>query len=274
MDTRNEVRNGSINEDSNNIFGTLTSNHALLERFQTTLQAHLSRICNQLEGEINNIESGIETLNSEREGIGANLYDLQREIEKQNDLIDSINQSNKEKFEKRIKDEDENRQIDSALKTLEKQYDEYRSVYCEKKTELRNVLLLERNVLNWHDEMQSEIEISKRMVSKDRQDKHSMTIDKSRMDLLLLNLELELHKRESENNELNGQIKIQMDVLQSLSSSLSDANTDLDIIQSEQKRLFSSWNDVVHAVENRDKVIARTKQQLRFVNQNRQILVL
>lgn len=265
MDVRSETNNVasvSVCSNQDDMFETMTANHPLMVKFQEVLQSHLLRVHDELQEEVNDIESKVNILNNDREEFGANLYDLHHEIEKQKDSLDCYNENIKEKFELRLKDEDKNKQFDTDLKAAKRQYFECQKVYEEKLMELRKVRTLEQNVMKWRNEMHSEIEVSKRMVSKDKQNKQLITMEKHHMDLLLLNLEMEVLKRETENRRLNEEIQSQREILQTLNSNLTDANSDLDIIQSEQKKLFNSWNDVVHAIETRDKIIAKTTQEL------------
>lgn len=254
MDAETEVQDAA--------FASMPADHPLMLKFQATLQAHLLRLSEQLQQEIADIDHATERLNGEREEVGASLYDFQREVERQKDAIDAYNESIKERFEARLRDEQRSRELKVEMRALQSQFDDCQSALRDKLTEARKIRSLEQSVERWHEEMQSEIEVSKRVLSKDKQDKRQKTVEKRQMDLLLLNLEADVLKSQAENHRLADQIQVQRDILANLNASITDANADLDIIQGEQKRLIGSWNDVVLAIKNRDKVAAKAMQEL------------
>lgn len=83
--------------------------------------------------------------------------------------------------------------------------------------------------------------VSKRVVSKDKQEQEKLRQwdEKRKMDLVLLNLEMEVQRREAETARLNEQIVEQQN------TSLTEASTDLTAIECEHKQLLSSCNDVI-----------------------------
>lgn len=262
MDAEKNCGTAAMDAERTGTCTTMTADHPLMSKFQTALKAHLLRIHDQLEREIDDFDHGIAGLETEREEIGANLYDLQREIERQKDSLDAYNHRIREKFEKRVHDEEQNRSLRSDLRSLQRQFNEAQDVYGERVSELRKIRSIEQNVAKWHDEMRAEIELSKRVVSKDKQDKQQKANAMRQMDLLLLNLESEVFKFGDKNRRLTDHIQHQKDILERLNESLADANTELDMMRADHKQLLSSWNGVVRLIENRDKVLGQTMQKL------------
>lgn len=252
-----------IEMDSNIISqNAIIGDHPILNKFQKTLQEHLCRINEQLEKETAEIDSQIHIINENREEIGSNLYDLQHEIDRQKDQIDSYNNSISDIFEKRIKCEEETRQAKQELKTLQKNHENAKSIYKSRMTALNKLQMIEQKIDKWQQDMQNELKVSKLVLSKDKQEKDRICKEKRQVDFFLLNLEMEVKHREIESNEILMQIKDNEKQIELLNCQITDSNTDLDALQSENRRLISSWNDVIQAILNRDKLLARTNESL------------
>lgn len=240
----------------------IIADNPLLDKFQKTLRDHLYRINEQLEKETSEIDSKIHILNGEREEIGSNLYDLQEEIERQKNDIDSLNNSISDIFEKRIKYEEETRQSKHELNKIEENHKNAKQMHKERLAALNKLQLIERKIDKWQQEMQHDLKVSKLILNKDKQEKDRICKEKRQVDFLLLNLEMEVLRREVESNEILEQIKANEQQMNDLNCKLADANIDLDALQCENRRLISSWNEVIQAISNRDKLLARTNDDL------------
>lgn len=241
---------------------TLPADHPLLAKFQAALHAHLTKVTTELKAEIADIDHNLQELNGQREEIGANLYDLQYEIDRQKETLDSYNSRINEAFEKRIRCEEANRTIQNELKSLKRKHSEAQVEHNERVAEMRKLQALELSVKKWYQEMRDEVGVSKRVVSKDKQEKLRQSEEKRKMDLLLLNLEMEVQRREAESTRLSEQIKERQRAIDELNTSVTESSTDLEALETEHKRLVNSCNDVIRAIENRDKALAKTMEKL------------
>lgn len=242
---------------------TLPADHPLLAKFQSTLRAHLIKVTAELEEEIADLDHNMNELNGQREEIGANLYDLQYEIDRQKETLDSYNNRINGAFEKRVQNEEASRTVQNEFKSLKRKHSEAQNEYSERVAEMRKLQALEMSVKKWHQEMHDEVEVSKRVVSKDKQEKLRQSEEKRKMDLMLLNLEMEVQRREAEWNRVNEQIQERQKIIEQLNTSLTESRTDLSALESEHKRLVSSCNDVIRAIENRDKVLMKATEKLK-----------
>lgn len=262
----NSLDNSFVPEESKemaDIPNAIVADHPLLDRFQKALFDHLTRVVSQVENEITEIDGKTNELNEQREEIGSHLYDLQHEIERQKDILDLQNTRIAETFEKRTKCENENRKFKQELKKEQENLRNLKRMHSDRMVELNKLQLVEQNVSKWQQEMQNDIKVSKRMLSKDKQSKKRITEEKQQMDLLLLNLEMEVRHREEESTLVLSQIQEQEKQLEVMKMKMANANADLDALQGEHRRLINSWNDVIYAISNRDKLLARTNEKLK-----------
>lgn len=240
----------------------IVADHPLLEKFQITLKEHLSRINEQLIKENGEIDNQIQILNDEREEIGSNLYDVQQKIDRQNDELDSYNKRISNIFEKRLKYEEDTRQSNLELKLLHNFHRDAQRVYADRMAELKKLQSLEQTIDKWQKEMEHNLKVSKLVLSKDKQEKDRISKQKREMDFLLLNIEMEVMKCEMRSEQILKELKENEQQIEVLNAKRIDSNADLDALQTDNRRLFSSWNEVIHAISNRDKLLAKTNEEL------------
>lgn len=241
---------------------TILADHPLLEKFQVTLKEHLCRINDQLNEENTEIDNQIKILNDEREEIGSNLYDKQQKIDRQKDELDSYNNRITEISEKRIKCEEDERQSKLELKSLLNVHRDAERGYADRMAELRKFQTLEQIIEKWQEEMEHDLKVSKLVLGKDKQEKDRISKEKREMDFLLLNIEMEAMKCEMSAQQISKEIEENERHVNILNGQIISANADLDALQTDNRRLISSWNEVIHAISNRDKLLAKTNDEL------------
>lgn len=241
---------------------SIPADHPLLEKFQKTLKEYLLRTTAQLKEETDEIDGKIAELNEERIEIGSNLYDLQQEIDRQKDEIDEYNNRISDLFERRTKCEADNREANEELKILQESSQNAKRLQSERLSALDKLQMVERNIDKWQQEMEHEFKVSKLMLSKDKKEKERVCKEKRQMDLLLLNLEMEVRRRETESQAILDEIKDKEQQIAFLNGKLAGTNADLDILNNDNRRLITSWNEVILAISKRDKTLAKTNEDL------------
>lgn len=238
------------------------TDNPMLEKFQTALRKHLLRVKNELETEISGLDHSIRELETEREEVGSTLYDLQREIENQNVVLDNYTNQIRDAYESRIDHERNARHLKKECEALNKDYKNAKRLHEQRLVELDNLQLLQNNITKWKEEMRDELETSKRIVGKNAQDKLVKSDQQKKMNFILFKLDAEVREREEELRAIKAQISEQNSNMETLNRTLADANIDLDALKSEQKHLYSSWNEVIIATQARDKTLANAKDSL------------
>ncbi|XP_063706371.1 coiled-coil domain-containing protein 40 [Culicoides brevitarsis] len=244
----------------------------LFDRFQKTLKEHLLKVQAQLQAEIDDLDNQITESDRQREELGAELYDMQAKVDKQREQIHKATMEIQKTSEERKKREDNIVILKRDFRQKSENYKESTRIYNEMLMELDNLQALENEISKWHKEVKDEIKVSKRMVSKDAQDKKKLAEEKRKTDFFLMNLEQDIARREKELSNINVQIKEQDVIINDLKRSIADANADLEIIQNEQKRLHQSWNEVIVAITQRDKVLAKHKEELQKEHEAQKVL--
>lgn len=240
----------------------IIADHPLLDKFQITLKEHLTRINEQLLKENAEIDNQIQILNDERENIGSTLYDLLQKIDNQKEELDLYNKQISEIFEKRIKCEEDTRQSQTELKLLHNFHRDAKRVYAERVAELKKLQTLEQTIDKWQTEMEHNLKVSKTVLNKDKQEKDRISKEKREIDFLLLNIEMEVMKCESKSDQLLQHVQENERQVELLNAQIIDSNADLDAVQTDNRRLISSWNEVIHNISKRDDLLAKTNDEL------------
>ncbi|KAH8245656.1 hypothetical protein KR038_010818 [Drosophila bunnanda] len=241
----------------------LPPNHPLLGKFQSSLKDLLLRTKRELEYEIAEIKYQVKLKEQRREEEGLALYDMQQQMGIQEEQIKEISviiekhlqyrhgeefcvNSLKEEYEKRLK----------LTKTK-------KSLYHEQMVELEDLQSLSSNIKKWAYDVEDEIKNAKRIVSRDAQLQKQLSREKRKSDILFYRLDMEVKKRETELNSINEEETTMKDVVNILNMSISDANIDLEVLQSEHKRLTQAWSEVIIAIQLRDNILFQVQDTMR-----------
>uniref|UniRef100_A0AAG5DSF2 Cohesin-subunit n=1 Tax=Anopheles atroparvus TaxID=41427 RepID=A0AAG5DSF2_ANOAO len=266
------VQVDAFNDSITDRVGVLETDHPLLERFQAALKAHLLKVKDQLEEEVAELNHRLEQNEKESEEVGAELYDLQEEIENQKELLEIYG---KEILELSARRKEEEKQAAQYRKEYEEQMvtmKEFRKIHNEHLMELENLTVLESEFAKWAQEIKDEIAVAKRVASKDAKDRLIAAEEKRQSDLLVFNLGAEVKRKELELAAIEDQIKEQDEKRETISRSLADANSDLEALQHDHKRLSQAWGEVIVAIEQRDRVLVKTKDELESIYEEHKVI--
>lgn len=145
-----------------------------------------------------------------------------------------------------------------ALKELQKKILNELQVEKSKEKELirklENLSNLEASFIEWEKEINKELTISKRVSEKDAIMRKELIQQKQRNDYLLFKIMNEVHKIEDEIRYLDDQLQLKDKEKIVAAQTLADANTDLEVVQKDQKILLSTWNSVLVCISQRDNI--------------------
>ncbi|ETN65033.1 cohesin-subunit [Anopheles darlingi] len=266
------IQADAFNESITDRVGVLETDHPLLERFQSALKAHLLKVKHELEEEVAELNHRLEQNEKESEEVGAELYDLQEEIDNQKELLEIYG---KEILELSTQRQEEEKQAAKYRKEYEEQMatlKDFKKIHREHQMELENLTVLESEFAKWAQEIKDEIAVAKRVASKDAKDNLIAAEEKRQVDLLVFNLSTEVKRKEKELEAIDEQIKEQDEQRETIGRSLADANSDLEALQHEHKRLFQAWGEVIVAIQQRDRVLAKTKEDLDAIYEEHKVI--
>ncbi|ALC39178.1 l-2-41Ab [Drosophila busckii] len=244
------------------LMGILPPDHPLLRKFQQSLKEHLLRTKNKLQNEITDIKYQVKVKEELREEQGLALYDMQNKISFQEQQIKEISTQIDEHIDKRQKEE-------TVVAQLKKEYDEkikftrtQKTLYHNRMMELEDLQSLRSNIKKWAYDVEDEVKNAKRIVSRDAQLQKQLSEEKRKSDIMYYRLDMEVKKKEAELQSIcDDEISIK-DVVNVLNMSIADANTDLEALQNEHKRLIQAWSEVIIAIQLRDKILFQVQDNI------------
>ncbi|XP_067621572.1 coiled-coil domain-containing protein 40 [Eurosta solidaginis] len=159
--------------------------------------------------------------------------------------------------------------MEGVVAQLKQEYEECAQVnkeqkqkYNQRMVELENMNTLEGHIRHWADEVEDEVKNAKRTVSRETQLQKQLSEDKKKSDMLFYHLDMEVKKKEREIEIVRSEVLEMRSITDVLKTSLNDANTDLEVLQTEHKRLTQAWSDVIVAIQHRDKILYQTQQAM------------
>uniref|UniRef100_A0A034VR35 Coiled-coil domain-containing protein 40 n=1 Tax=Bactrocera dorsalis TaxID=27457 RepID=A0A034VR35_BACDO len=240
----------------------LPPDHPLLQKFQANLKDYLLRTKEQLKNEIAEIKYQLKLKEAAREEQGAKLYDLQQGINRQNEQLEDYVQQIQTNMQKRVEMESEVTQLKAEYEQRLQTKKEQKQKYNKRMVELENMNTLEGHIRNWADEVKDEVKNAKRIVHRDTQLQKQLSEDKKKSDMLFYHLDVEVKRKEHEVELVRSELQDMRDITDVLKTSINDANTDLEVLQTEHKRLTQAWSEVIVAIQHRDKILYQAQQSM------------
>jgi len=256
-----EINPGSSPEPEQ--LALLPPNHPLLRKFQDSLEGHLLRTKNDIKNEIAEMKYQVKLKEQRRQEQGLALYDMQQKMGFQEEQINEISAV----IERHLK----NRQIEEFNSiTLKKEYEEkiklaksQKALYHERMAELEDLQSLGSNIKKWVYNVEDEVKNAKRIVSRDAQLQNQLSQEKVKSDILFYRLGMEVKKREKELDFICKEGDAMKEVVYILNMSIANANTDLEALQNEHKRLTQAWSEVIIAIQLRDNILFQVQDTIR-----------
>ncbi|XP_068149439.1 LOW QUALITY PROTEIN: coiled-coil domain-containing protein 40 [Drosophila tropicalis] len=249
----------------------LSANHPLLLKFQNSLKKHLLRTKEKLENEISELKYQVKAKEYRREAQGLALYDMQQKMSFQDDQIREIYAEMEQHICKRqseeIKVEEIKKECEEKIKLTKLQ----KASYQKGMFQLEDLQSLGSNIKKWAYDVEDDVKNAKRIVSRDAQLQKKLSESKRKSDLLFYRLDMEVKKRDDELQSI-GEEEISMkEILNVLNMSIVDANTDLEALQNEHRRLTQAWSEVIVAIQLRDRIMAQVQNSIRSQMESRKL---
>ncbi|KAL9925049.1 lethal (2) 41Ab [Glossina fuscipes fuscipes] len=249
-------------ESDESMLALLPPDHPLLARFQKALKEYLLRTKEQLITEIADINSRTKEKEQLLEEQGVTLYDLQQEIQRQNEQLEEFALQIDEHVTQRHKEEESVAKLKAEYEEKAELTKAQKTLYNRRMVELEHVQELEINVRKWVDDVEDEVKNAKAVVSRDAQLQKQLSEEKRKSDLLFYHLDLEVKRSEKELEMVQNDVKDMEEANNVLKQSVSAANADLEILENEHKHLTQAWSEVIVAIAQRDRIFNEANECL------------
>ncbi|XP_039227778.1 coiled-coil domain-containing protein 40 isoform X2 [Drosophila yakuba] len=241
----------------------LPPNHPLLSKFQDCLRGHLIRTKLDIANEIANIKHHVKLKEQRREEQGLTLYDMQQKMKFQEKQIMELSAVIEKHLKNRQDEEFNTKTLKAVNEEKIKLTKSQKTLYHERMAELEDMQSLGSNIKKWACTVEDEVKNAKRIVSRDSQLQDQLSQEKRKSDILFYRLDIEIKKRENELQSICKEEATMKEVINILNMSIANANTDLEVLQNEHKRLTQAWNEVIIAIQLRDKILFQVQNASR-----------
>ncbi|RZC34989.1 coiled-coil domain-containing protein 40, partial [Asbolus verrucosus] len=234
----------------------LDPDNPLLEKFQKALKEHLLRQIDHLKEEIFEYDTGIKKNNAQREELGVLVYETQQIVEKQQTVLNTYISKVETTTAARQELENVLAEKKEVYKQERDKFFEAEAQELELRNEIESVNLLIHQMSRWEDNLESDITVRKRMHEKTRKDKWRLLDEKRMQDALIYKLMTRIWHLERELNKMDVQMKVKEEEREELAQTVALGNTNIEAMEAEYRCLMHSWNSVIIAIGNRDKVLS------------------
>ncbi|XP_017115504.1 coiled-coil domain-containing protein 186-like [Drosophila elegans] len=241
----------------------LTPNHHLLRKFQKSLKEHLLRSKRDIENEIAEVKYQVKLKEQRREEQGLALYEMQQKMEFQEEQIQDLSKVMEKHFKNRQVEEINGNALKNEFAEKIKLTKSQKTLYHARMAELEDIQSLGSNIKKWAYEVEDEVKNAKRVVSRDAQLQNQLSQEKRKSDILFYRLDMEVKKREAELLSICQEEAAMSEVVNILNMSIANANTDLEVLQNEHKRLTHAWSEVIIAIKLRDNILFQVQDTMR-----------
>ncbi|XP_045477303.1 coiled-coil domain-containing protein 40 [Harmonia axyridis] len=261
-----ELREKEVNE-------ILAPDHPALERFQKALKEHLLKQIERLNEEILELETDTKTKNAEKEEIGVEAYEIQQMVCKKQKIleeyVDNVKNATAAREEVELELKEYREKFKKETELLMKTQKEEK----ELRNEVETTNLLFHQTANWEKDVESDITISKRMTEKTIKDQMRLINEKRRQDMILYKLQSEVWKLETDLENTDMKLEVKERQREELAQAVAEGNTTIEALDSDYRCLMHSWNSVVIAISNRDRVLHCVNEELKKYNEEQKNII-
>jgi DNA repair exonuclease SbcCD ATPase subunit len=240
----------------------LDPDNPLLDRFQKALKEHLLRQINHLKDDIYEYECGTKKSNAKRDELGIFIYEQQQILQKQQKTLDQYIDKLQTTTAAREELQNVLTERREAYKNERQRFFDAESQERELRNEVEGTNLLVQQMSQWEDNLESDITVKKRIYEKSRKDKMKLLEEKRMQDALIYKLMTKIWEVERELERMDVQMKVKEEEREELAQTVALGNTNIEAMESEYRCLLHSWNSVIIAIGNRDKVLTCLNKEL------------
>ncbi|KAL1505242.1 hypothetical protein ABEB36_004849 [Hypothenemus hampei] len=233
----------------------LDPDHPLLKQFQEALKEHYLYQINRLKNDIFECETDAKKKNEEGEQLGVQAYELQQTICRQQktfeELISDVQTITAARQEQQLKLQEEkakHKEATEKMIAMEK-------ANLDLQNEINSVNLLIDQVSQWESKIESNLVVNLRIAEKTRKDRDKLSEEKRKQDAHIYKIMCTIWELEAQIETMNMQLNVKETEMEELEQTVALGNTNLEALQAEYRCLMHSWNSVVVAIGNRDRIV-------------------
>ncbi|XP_032234443.2 coiled-coil domain-containing protein 40 [Nematostella vectensis] len=250
----------------------LDPDHPLMLRFQAAYKAHLIKQEEKVNLELRELSEDLKNKKREREELGVKLYGVQQELARQQMLLEKEHDKYNEEKQQANQSEMALSEVKDMHKKVIDDLNHNRKKARELRTEVENIAARLHYMEEAKEDVRSDISVMRRAAEKADTEVNKAESEKKKQDLLVDRLTLTVDHLREEINMYEAQCIAQLEETKAAKKALSEAITEIEALQLEQKQLLQQWNSSLIGMRRRDEAYAAMQDALNLQRQRIQAI--
>lgn len=239
--------------------------HPLMERAQQALINQLKKEEAEIVDELKIKSEELKRKSQDHQFLGVQLYQLQQRIAKAQSLLETAFNNSQALIDSRLEDEEilknEVNSLDEFQRVLDNCKIQQQRYLSELSAQSETIKKMEAYV----NEIQEEIQISKRVATKKEKSIKQNEAEKENQDKYLDSLMSEVNKLELEYSENDKLLGLRESDIQEVDGVLREVEDEIKLIVSEKSQLMAKWKVTLNGIGRRDEAIMQATSTLSVV---------
>ncbi|NWI98409.1 CCD40 protein, partial [Crypturellus undulatus] len=240
----------------------LDPEHPLMRRFQAALKNYLTKQMEKVNLDLQELRTATKKGKVEREELGVILYGVQQQLAQLQMELEKSRDRHAQIAAVRQQLEDEVEGLRLAHKKARQNTDDERKTVSAMQTQVENLALRLFHMQNMDEDMRHNILLMKQSTKKAEAEKLQAEVEKKKQDLLVERLTRKAYELQEQVALFEAQIVAQAEDTKTTRQAVNEANTEIQAINMEKKRLINHWNVSLAGMRQRDEAYAAMQELL------------
>ena len=236
--------------------------HPLMERAQQALTNQLKKEEAEVIDDLKIKSEELKRKSQDHQFLGVQLYQLQQRIAKAQSLLETAFNNSQALIDSRLEDEEILKNEVNSLNEFQRVLDNCKVQQQKYLSELSAQNETIKKMEIYVDEIQEEIQISKRVATKKEKFIKQNEAQKENQDKYLDSLMSEVNKLELEYSDYDRQISIRESEIEEVNGVLGEVEDEIKLIVSEKSQLMAKWKVTLNGIGRRDEAIMQATATL------------
>ncbi|CAK82942.1 unnamed protein product (macronuclear) [Paramecium tetraurelia] len=238
----------------------LPADHHLLARLQIALQKQLDDEHSRVELELVEVEDQLKKLDREKEDIGVRLYGVQQQLAENQQNFEKAHENFNFVQKLRIESEQKLKTINDLHLQKKKEVDELRKKYLKAQDELSKLTKTLHTIENYNNQMQAEIQQTRRIVYRGEENVQGLEKDKKKQDYLIDQMNEEIKRLTEQKTILMDQLISQSKETENARQTMKDAQAEMEKIIASKKNLMERWQKSLVRMQRMDNALQEIRE--------------
>ncbi|NXA43468.1 CCD40 protein, partial [Eudromia elegans] len=240
----------------------LDPEHPLMRRFQAALKSYLTKQMEKMNLDLQELRTATKKGKVQREELGVVLYGVQQQLAQLQMELERSRERHSQTAAVRQQLEEQVEGLRLAHKQARQDTDDERKKVSAMQAQVENLAMRLFHMQNMDEDMRHNILLMKQSTKKAEAEKVRAEVEKKKQDLLVERLTRKAYELQEQVALFEAQIVAQEEDTKMTRQAVNEANTEVQAINMEKKRLINHWNNSLAGMRQRDEAYAAMQELL------------